>query len=192
VNVGLRYLDGAFNYDGTAAGALVSDDLAARVVWLDALVTNPDRTHRNPNILVWQRRPWLIDHGAALYAHHDWPAVDETRTRTSFPLVRQHVLLGHSGDLTAADAALAPQVTEEAIARVLALVPDALLAGPQSLPRGPLEAAGHVFASAGEARERYRRYLVTRVAPPRTWVDEAIRARDLVRSEPPRRLSARR
>src|SRR5919204_1503955 len=70
LNVGLRYLDGAFNFDPAAAGDVITSGFAARVVWLDALVTNPDRTHRNPNLLVWDRRPWLIDHGAALYVHH--------------------------------------------------------------------------------------------------------------------------
>jgi hypothetical protein len=64
VNVGLRYLDGAFNFDAGAAGDLVTADFATRLVWLDALVTNPDRSHRNPNLLVWRRSPWLIDHGA--------------------------------------------------------------------------------------------------------------------------------
>src|SRR5262245_42677121 len=76
VNVGLRYLDGAFNFDAAAAGDLVPVELATRLVWFDALVTNVDRTPRNPNMLVWRRSPWLIDHGGALYAHHDWPSVD--------------------------------------------------------------------------------------------------------------------
>src|SRR5687768_7528902 len=96
VNVGLRYLDGAFNYDNTAAGEFISADLATRIVWLDAYVTNPDRTHRNPNVLIWERRPWLIDHGAALYAHHDWQSVDDARTLTPFPRIREHVLLERS------------------------------------------------------------------------------------------------
>src|SRR5262245_5532268 len=79
LNVGLRYLDGAFNFDLAAAGDLVTEDLATRLVWLDALVTNPDRTARNPNLLVAEGRIWLIDHGGTLYAHHDWTSVDEAR-----------------------------------------------------------------------------------------------------------------
>jgi hypothetical protein len=55
VNVGLRYLEGAFNFDAAAAGDLVTPEFAARLVWLDAFVTNPDRTHRNPNLMVWRR-----------------------------------------------------------------------------------------------------------------------------------------
>lgn len=64
INVGLRYLDGAFNFALSAAGDLITPEFASRLVWLDAFVTNPDRSHRNPNILVWNRQPWLIDNGA--------------------------------------------------------------------------------------------------------------------------------
>ena len=64
VNVGLRYLDGAFNFDVAAAGALIAGDFATRLVWLDALVTNPDRSHRNPNLLVWRRTPCSSTMGA--------------------------------------------------------------------------------------------------------------------------------
>ena len=183
VNVGLRYLDGAFNFDGYAAGDLVSPELASRVVWLDAFVTNPDRTHRNPNLLVWQRSPWLIDHGAALYAHHDWRSVDEARTRTPFPLIRDHVLLARAADVAGADAELSRALTDDVVAHVLRQVPDALLADPVS---------GGDFASPEEARERYRAYLTTRLAAPRAFVDEAIAARERGLREEPRRLSARR
>ena len=182
-NVGLRYLDGAFNFETAAAGELISPEFAARVVWFDALLTNPDRTHRNPNLLIWERRPWLIDHGAALYAHHDWANTDEARMRTQFPRIRDHVLLACSGDIDGADAALAPTLTPDRIAAVLALVPDSLLIDP---------IAGAEFASADEARSRYQAYLSTRLRPPRAWVAEAIAARDRARSEPPRRLAARR
>jgi hypothetical protein len=184
VNVGMRYLDGAFNLDVMAAGDLISEEFATRLVWFDALVTNPDRTHRNPNLLVWHREPWLIDHGAALYAHHDWSSVDEARARTPFPLISTHVLLDRAGDIAAADADLAPRLDAATIDRVLAQVPGALLVDPVS-------GAGD-FATAAEARDRYRRYLLTRLEGPRPFVAEAVAARDRARSEPPRRLSARR
>ena len=158
-------------------------ELAARVVWLDAFVTNPDRTARNPNLLVWERRPWLIDHGAALYAQHDWPSVDEARARTAFPLIRDHVLLAAAGDLEAADAELAPRFTDAALAGVLALVPDALLEDP---------ALAADFPSPDAARERYAGYLATRLRGPRAWVAEAAAARERRRTEPPRRLHSRR
>ncbi|HEY0780592.1 MAG TPA: HipA family kinase, partial [Gemmatirosa sp.] len=130
VNVGLRYLDGAFNFDPLAAGDLIDAEFAARVVWLDAYTMNPDRSARNPNLMIWERRPWLIDHGAALYVQHDWRGVDAARALAPFPLVRQHVLLAASADLRAADAALAPLVTDDALGEVLAQVPDALFDDP--------------------------------------------------------------
>ncbi|HEX7786804.1 MAG TPA: HipA family kinase [Methylomirabilota bacterium] len=183
VNVGLRYLDSAFNFDAAAAGDLIPAELATRLVWLDAFVTNPDRTPRNPNLLVWQRRPWLIDHGGALYAHHDWPAVDEARTRTPFPRIRDHVLLDRAGDLAAADAALASRLDADLIDSVLAEVPDELLTDP---------VGGREFSTAAAARARYRRYLTTRLRAPRDFVAEAVRARDLRRAAPPRPIPARR
>src|SRR5690606_38561206 len=115
LNVGLRYLDGAFNFALSAAGELIDPLLAARIVWMDALLTNPDRTHRNPNILVWQRRPWLIDHGAALYAHHDWAGVDDARTRTPFPLIRDHVLLALAADVNEVDDASAARLDRDTL-----------------------------------------------------------------------------
>jgi hypothetical protein len=183
VNVGLRYLDGAFNFDPAAAGGVITPEFAARVVWLDALVTNPDRTHRNPNLLVWDRRPWLIDHGAALYVHHDWRSVDEARTRSSFPLIERHVLLSLSGDIRAADASMSKQLDEAVIDGVLAAMPDALLAA---------EPPGSDAPSPDALRERYRSYLLGRLEGPRAFVQEAIAARERVLAEPPRPLSARR
>lgn len=176
VNVGLRYLDGAFNFDVRAAGDLIDTDFATRLVWLDAFVTNPDRTHRNPNLLIWERRPWLIDHGAALYAHHDWATVDAERMRTPFPLIRDHVLLDRSGDLEAVDAAATAALDAGTIGRILAQVPDELLA--------PAEPAG--------ARARYLEYLAARLASSRTFVAEAISARARRQREVPKRLGARR
>ncbi|HEY9448211.1 MAG TPA: HipA family kinase [Gemmatimonadaceae bacterium] len=183
VNVGARYLDGAFNFDPGAAGELVSPELAARVVWFDAFLTNPDRTHRNPNILIWRRQPWLIDHGAALYAHHDWRSVDEARTRSAFPLIQQHVLLARSGDLEAADATMAGRLSRDVIDDALAAVPDALLTAPPADSDTP---------SAAAARERYRSYLLTRLENPRAFVAAAVAARERLLREPPRPLSARR
>jgi len=183
VNVGLRYLDGAFNFDVAAAGDLVSTELATRLVWFDALVTNPDRTHRNPNLLVWDRRPWLIDHGGALYAQHDWPSVDESRTRTPFPLIREHVLLDRAGDIAAADAELAAILTPDRVTAVLDQVPGELLTDPVSCRE---------FTSADAARARFILYLTTRLRAPREFAAEAERARDELRRQARQPLSARR
>ncbi|HSJ15272.1 MAG TPA: HipA family kinase [Longimicrobiales bacterium] len=183
VNMGLRYLDGAFNFDVHAAGELVSPELAAEIVWFDALITNPDRTHRNPNLLVWERRPWLIDHGSALHAHHDWERTDEARMRTRFPLIRTHVLLAAAGDIGAADARLAPRLEDEVLGGVLAAVPEALLLD-------PIFARG--VSTGAAARARYHDYLRVRLTGPRGWVEEAVAAQDAARRESPQRRAARR
>ena len=183
-NVGMRYLEGAFNFDPSAAGDLVSPELAAQTVWLDALTTNPDRTHRNPNLMIWQRRPWLIDHGAALYAHHDWASVDDARTRSPFPLIRSHVLLPVAADLALVDAELTGRLSGDAIAEVVATVPDDLLMDS--------EAGSGDFPSAEAARTRYTRYLTERLAARSIWLAEAATARQQLRIEAPQRLEARR
>ena len=183
-NVGNRYLEGAFNFDPSAAGELVDPQLAAQVVWLDALTTNPDRTHRNPNLLIWKRSPWLIDHGAALYAHHDWASVDDSRTRTPFQLIRSHVLLASAGDLAAANAVCAPILAKDSITDIVAAVPDDLL----------MDAAAGAgdFASPTAARERYVRYLRERLEARDIWLGEALRAQEQLRIETPQLLAARR
>src|SRR3712207_4766204 len=98
-NLGVDFLPGALAFDAAAARAL-EPDWAAGVVWLDALVTNVDRTPRNPNLLVWHGRTWLIDHGAALYLQHgsaDLPA----EAQRPFPAIADHVLLAHASSVTA-------------------------------------------------------------------------------------------
>ena len=180
----MRYLEGAFNFDPSAAGNLVSPELAARIVWLDALTTNPDRTHRNPNLMIWRRAPWLIDHGAALYAHHDWSSVDDARTRTPFQLIRSHVLLAGAGSLEEADATSAPLLPDDVIADVVAGVPDDLLMDPVS--------ADAEFNSADEARARYARYVSERLAARSVWLAAAVEAQAQLRIEMPQHLRARR
>jgi hypothetical protein len=135
-------------------------------------------------MLVWERKPWLIDHGAALYAHHDWDAVTDERTRSPFPLIRSHVLLPIASDLHAADATSTALLSEDVIRDVVAAVPDSLL--------GDARGAGGDFGSAEEARERYVRYLVTRLEGPRAFLSEAVQAQEQLRLQPPLHLKARR
>lgn len=183
VNVGLRYLEGAFNFDAGAAGDLVDPDLAADLVWFDALVTNPDRTARNPNIMIHQGRPWLIDHGAALFAHHAWNRVDELRTRTPFEAIRDHVLLERASDLEAADDRMAPRLGAEVVEQVLAALPVDLLLDP--LVRNE-------FETADAHRDRYRTYLLERLREPRPFLAAAVEAKERVSREPRTRLESRR
>ena len=108
-NIGLDFLPGALTFN-QAASPEVDPSLAADVIWLDALVTNPDRSPANTNLLVWHDRIWLIDHGAALYVHHTWRDPDE-HARRPFERIRDHVLLPFAEPLATADAASPPSST---------------------------------------------------------------------------------
>ncbi|NNF57291.1 MAG: aminotransferase class I and II [Rhodothermaceae bacterium] len=187
LNVGLRYLDGAFGFDPLAVGDLVAPDLAAAIVWLDALTTNIDRTLRNPNLLWWgdDARLWLIDHGAALYFHHDWPSMTPERAQAPFVPIREHVLLPHASDLHVADARLAPLLTPEMIASVLDPIPAALL---MYAPEGRTPP----FAKAEANREAYRAVLTARLEAPRSWVADAEQARLALADRPTVPLAYRR
>jgi hypothetical protein len=183
LNVGLRYLDGAFNFDPVAAADVVDESFATRLVWLDAYLTNPDRTAPNTNLMVWQRQPWLIDHGASLYMHYDWASVNDARIATPFPLIRQHVLLLRSDDLAAWDSIAVSLLTDEALNDVVSSVPDALLLDPITGDDSP---------SAEAARERYVSYLRQRRDASLAFVDAALEARSSLQLDPSQPYSARR
>jgi hypothetical protein len=115
LNLGVDFLPGALPYTPTEPP---EPELSADVVWLDALITNVDRTPRNPNLLRWHRNLWLIDHGAALYAFHG--ADPLARARGAFPAIRDHVLLPAAGSILEADERLAARAEPAAAG---ALVP---------------------------------------------------------------------
>ena len=153
INLGLDYLPGSMTFDPRADGK-PDPGLAADIVWFDALVTNTDRSPRNPNILSWHRRLWLIDHGASLFIHHTWLDAD-AHARRPLSTIGQHVLLPFAESISHAHERLAHRVTPSVLASVLDLVPDAWLE-----PVGPAAAIG----TAGAQRAAYRDYLLTRVA----------------------------
>ena len=117
LNLAVDFLPGSAGFD--PAGWAVDPDFASRVLWFDALVQNVDRTWRNPNLLVWHGNIWLIDHGAALYFHHNWPTASPRRPFDA----REHVLCVAATRLPAAHAALAPLITEDLLTEVIGLVP---------------------------------------------------------------------
>ncbi|HEX8722524.1 MAG TPA: HipA family kinase [Pyrinomonadaceae bacterium] len=164
LNLALDYLPGSVTFD--PAAETVEAGLASSVVWFDAFTTNVDRTARNTNMLMWHRQLYLIDHGAALYFHHNWDNY-LARSRTAFPQVRDHVLLPWASALGGADERLSALLTEGLIREVLGFVPDLWLA------------AESRFASAAEHREAYAAYLLSRLSPPRDFAKEAADARAL-------------
>jgi hypothetical protein len=163
LNLGLDFLPGALPFDpaaGERPGAeLPEPSLAADVVWFDALITNVDRTAKNVNLLVWHRRLWLIDHGAALYVHHTWRDPD-AHARRPFERIAEHVLLPYAGSIGEADARLAERVGGALLESLATAIPDAWLG----------EEADH-------QRRAYVEYLTRRLESPRAFVEEADRAR---------------
>jgi hypothetical protein len=161
LNLAIDFLPGAIAYDPVAQKP--SPELASRIVWFDAYVTNVDRTARNTNMLVWHRRPWLIDHGATLYFHHmpGWTTSVSARATDAFPAVKEHVLLRHAGLLLEVDAHMTAMLGDGVLTAILAQVPDEWLEGDGAPP---------------DVREAYREYLVERLAAPRRFLEEAARA----------------
>ena len=161
LNLALDYLPGSVSYDPVIHS--MAAELASRIVWFDALVTNVDRTARNTNMLMWHRTPWLIDHGATLYFHHspDWMDTPERATR-GFAAIREHVLLTRAPAIRQVDGQMAAVLGAEVVERILALVPDEWLEAGGALPSA--------------ARAVYARYFQDRLAAPRAFVEEAARA----------------
>jgi hypothetical protein len=160
LNLGLDYLSGALAFDPLADPT--DPELASRIVWLDAFVTNLDRTVRNTNMLVWHRRLWLIDHGAALYFHHaaGWESGPD-RSRAPFPAIAKHVLQHRARRLREIDTGMAAALTPAALASIVEAIPEAWLTADD-----PAVTPAHLRAA-------YVRYLVGRLAAPRTFVEEA-------------------
>jgi len=150
INLGLDYLPGSMTFDPRADGT-PDPDLAASIVWFDALVTNTDRSPRNPNLLAWHHRLWLIDHGASLFVHHTWRDPD-AHARRPLETIAQHVLLPYAASLASAHDRLAPVVTRALLRPIVDAVPDAWL--PLAAPIGGPDAQ----------RDAYVDYLLQRVA----------------------------
>ncbi|HEX5874985.1 MAG TPA: HipA family kinase [Pyrinomonadaceae bacterium] len=162
LNLGLDYLPGSVMFDPVADKP--DADLASRIVWFDAYVTNVDRTPRNANMLMWHRKLWLIDHGAALYFHHAWTDMDQ-RSKDPFRLIKEHILLPFANALETADQAMTAVITADVIKGIVDLVPDEWMT--ENSP----------FSTTTEHRQAYVDYLARRLDAPRHFVEEAIRAR---------------
>ena len=145
LNLGLDYLPGSVMFDPVADK--LDADLASRIVWFDAYVTNVDRTPRNANMLMWHRR---------LYFHHSWTDMDR-RTKDPFALIKEHILLPFANRLERADEAMTASISETVITQIVDLVPDDWM--------------------EENHRPAYVDYLTRRLEAPRQFVEEAIRAR---------------
>jgi hypothetical protein len=180
-NLGLDFLPGALPVDALSAGTMDAR-LAADIVWFDAYLANVDRTTRNTNMLRWHEQVWLIDHGAAIYAHHRWTDPAE-QARRPFPAIAEHVLLPIADSIVTADSRLAPRLTEEALWEAVAGIPD------DWLETDP------VLGGADAQRKAYHTWLTERLAAPRVFVADAEAARtdpEVGAIDPERRTRGRR
>jgi hypothetical protein len=151
LNVGIDFLPGSLAY--TPSGPVQPGaELAADIVWFDALLTNVDRSAANPNLLVWHQQVWLIDHGAALYLQHGGLRPAEQATR-AFPQIAEHVLLPRASSILEADERLSPRVDRALLEHVVGLVPGDWL--------------------VGDPAETYVEYLERRLEAPRAFTQEA-------------------
>lgn len=164
INLALDYLPGSVTFDPLAE--TVAADLASSIVWFDAFITNVDRTARNANLLVWHRRLWLIDHGAALYFHHQW-ATARDAARKPFPLINDHVLLPFASALEEADTRMIRAITPPVVREIVSMIPDDWLGDEPG------------FESPDALRTAYADYLTERLRSPRRFFEEAVRARQV-------------
>jgi hypothetical protein len=148
VNLGMDFLSGAVGFDPLAF--VVDPEEAGRIVWLDALVNNVDRTWRNPNLLMRRGELWLIDHGATMIWHHNWPGAEASAARPYD--ASDHALAGFRPDVRTAAADLAPLVTEDLLAEAAAEIPDVWLTDEPG------------FSGPDELRAAYTRPLLARAA----------------------------
>jgi hypothetical protein len=162
LNLALHYLSGAITFD--PAVTTLDPTLASQIVWLDALLTNVDRTVRNTNMLSWHKELWLIDHGASLYFHHSWENWEQ-QARSPFALIKDHVLLPQASELDSVNAAFRSLLHDERIRHIVSMIPDEWLV------------ADAPFASPDQHREAYFQFLATRVSHSEIFLKEAQHAR---------------
>lgn len=160
LNLALHYLSGSISFD--PAVTKVSAELASKIVWLDYLLTNVDRTARNTNMLTWNNELWLIDHGACLYFHHSWQNIEERALRP-FSQIKDHVLLPYATELEKAATFFSGVFTSPVIRRIIDLIPAEWLSG---FPE-----------TAENVRSIYSSFIETRLKNSGKFLKEALHAR---------------
>ncbi len=162
LNLALHFLSGAINYDPVVTP--VDPLLASRIVWLDAYITNVDRTYRNTNMLTWNKELWLIDHGASFYFHHSWTN-REKHAVSPFNLIKDHVLLPKADLLIEADQICREILTTEKLKRITDLIPEQWLKWEGD------------HGDSGEIRQEYLNFLLQRLENSAIFIKEAQDAR---------------
>lgn len=162
LNLGLHFLSSAITFDPLVTQ--VDAMTASKLVVLDSLMSNIDRTAKNPNLLQWNKELWAIDHGASFYFHHHWETWRNHLSRT-FPLIKDHVLLAQASQLEEAAKEVLTLLTGEKIAKIIAIIPDDWLANDLDT------------MTTEQMRAAYIEYLHAKLAMIETLVKEAEDAR---------------
>lgn len=163
LNLGLHFLEGSMTWD---VAVNRTDALtASMIVWVDALLTNIDRTVRNTNMLLWHKELWLIDHGASLYFHHSWNGWEKAM-ESEFPYVKDHALLPDAALLSEVDESMHRSVSNADIEAIVDLVPDEWLDEPES------------DLTVEQRRGVYKKFLVHRFENSRKFTNHAIKVRN--------------
>jgi hypothetical protein len=162
LNLGLHFLSGALTFDPVTTK--VDGLLASKIVWMDAFLTNVDRTVKNTNMLMWHKELWLIDHGATLYFHHSWTNHVQ-QALIPFALIKDHVLLSFADQLEEADAECKQILTDEVIRELVNLIPDSFANWTEN---------GETPESI---REVYYQFLTERLKHSENFLNEALHAR---------------
>lgn len=163
LNMGLHFLSGALTFDPVATQ--IDGLTASQLVWMDAFITNVDRTVRNTNMLMWKKELWLIDHGASLYFHHSWSNWQK-QALSPFAYIKDHVLLR--------DADCVDEVDEE-FKKIL--TPDKIREMVDWLPDDWLNWSGDEESPA-EIREVYYNFLTERLKHSYNFTNEIHHARE--------------
>ncbi|MCM1504927.1 MAG: aminotransferase class I and II [Muribaculum sp.] len=162
LNLGLHYLSGSLTINPYVNG--IDEMLASKIVWLDAFLTNVDRTFRNTNMLLWNKELWLIDHGASLYFHHSWTDPDKSAL-SPFPYIKDHALLPRASRIAEADKELRQRITPRTLERIVDMVPDEWLK------------YDGLSLTEKEVRNVYKRFLTERLKNSNIFVKQALDAR---------------
>lgn len=162
LNLALHFLSGAINFDPVVT--TVDAKLASEIVWLDAFITNVDRTSKNTNMLIWHKELWLIDHGACLYFHHSWNNWEQ-HARSPFALIKDHVLLAKADLLEQTDLKFKKLLTPDILKEIVALIPEEWLQWTE------------VEATPDELRAIYLQFLLIRLENSEIFINEAQNAR---------------
>jgi len=173
LNLALHYLSGAISFD--PAVTKIDALTASKIVWMDAFLTNVDRTARNTNMLMWRKELWLIDHGASLYFHHAWDNWQQA-SQSPFVQVKDHVLLPWASELEQADEQIREILTPTLIKSVTSLIPDNWLMDQSWEPLQSVESA--VAESAIKRRTVYEQFLTNRLEQSSIFLKQALHARE--------------